>query len=123
MKIPWIEVSPDSETKAQLRYMVTALSMLIQKTDRILEKEITIMASQAEIKAKLDETLEKVRGIDTRVDSIDTLMDGMRQQLIDALAAAGASQEVLDAANAVYDAASGASAKIDAVITENTPPA
>jgi len=78
--------------------------------------------SEEEIKAKMNETLDVVRAQTTKIDSIDQLMDGMRQQIIDLQAAAGASHEILNIANAFFNEAKGQSDKIDQVIIENVPP-
>jgi peroxiredoxin family protein len=111
------------------------LTKVERKVDRILEmldtgqkmlsqskkREEQTMVSQEEIKQKIADTLVEVAACGTRLDSIDTLMDGYRQTILDLMAAAGASQEIMDGVSAVFDEAKKVTAKADAAITENTP--
>ena len=110
------------DTEAE-RLIFEALQKILTELKQMQKKEKHEMADINEIKVKLDETLAEVTAQTTKIDSIDALMDGLRQQIIDLTAAAEAPQEVLDAINAVFAAAQANTAKIDAAIAENTPPA
>ena len=72
--------------------------------------------------ATLDEILAEVTAQTSKLDSLDTLLDGLRQQVADLLAAQGdipiALQQKIDE---VFTAARANSQKIDAAIAENTP--
>jgi hypothetical protein len=123
VKIPWLQIEPDEETKGRLSSIESELVKLTAAITNLILKEKVEMVSVEEIKAKIAATLEEVKAQTTKIASIDTLMDGMRQQIIDLAAAAGASDEILSGIGQVFDEAKTNSATIDAVITENTTPA
>lgn len=72
--------------------------------------------------ATLDEVLAEVTAQTNKLDSIDALLDGLRQQVADLLAAQGGIPEALQQKiDEVFTAAQGVTQKIDAAIAENTP--
>ena len=112
----------DAETREQLDEVQVALAYLVKNVNKIIVKENQQMVTAAEIKARIAETLQKVAACGTRIDSIDALMDGYRQQIIDLMAAAGASEEIMEGVNLVFAEAMSVTAKADAAINENTVP-
>lgn len=112
---------PDYEAEAQSEIIMAAIDQLTQIIQTLVKKETHEMADINVIKQKIAETLVEVTAQGTKVDSIDALMDGMRQQIADLLAAQGASDEILATVSQVFDEAKKVSTKIDVAIAENTP--
>lgn len=81
----------------------------------------TIMATQTEIVAQLNETLKEVKANTDLINGLDVLIQGLSDQLAAALKAAGASAEVLQAAQDVMSAVSDQKAAIVAATNVNTP--
>lgn len=71
----------------------------------------------------IDEVLAAVTAEDTKADSIIALLNGIEQQLKDALAGVSLPPAVQAQLDAIFDKATASSAKIDAAIQANTPPA
>lgn len=71
----------------------------------------------------LDETLAAVTAEDTKVDSIIVLVNGLKQQLADALAGTTLPPAIQAKVDAIFDTATASAGKIDAAITANTPAA
>lgn len=82
-----------------------------------MERKISEMART------LDETLAAVTAESTKTDSIIALLSGIEQQLKDALAGTTLTPETQAKVDAIFDAATASSAKIDAAIAAGTPPA
>lgn len=122
VKLPWLQVEPDDETKAQLARIEAALVALTKKEEIDSDKETQEMAQIDEIRQKIANTLSEVRSQGTKIASINSLMDGMRQQIIDLAAAGGASQEVLEGLSIIFEEAKKNSADINTAIAENTAP-
>ena len=98
----------------EMRFAVTTHLIALTQAVRTLEEKLM---------ATLDEILAEVTAQTTKIDSIDTLLDGMRQQIADLIAAQGNVPAELQAKiDAVFVAAQANSAKIDTAIAENTPP-
>ena len=106
--------SPPPQWAREMRLAVTTHLIALAQAVRTLEDRIM---------ATLDEILAEVTAQTTKIDSIDTLLDGMRQQIADLIAAQGNVPAELQAKiDAVFVAAQANSAKIDTAIAENTPP-
>ena len=72
--------------------------------------------------ATLDEVLAEVTDESTRLDSIQALIDGVKQQLADALADANLSPENQAKVDAVFAGLSTNKAKIDKALNVNVEP-
>lgn len=70
----------------------------------------------------LDETLEAVNQEDAGVDSIIAFVDGLKQQLADALSNTTLPPAVQAKVNSIFDQATASAAKINTAIS-TTPPA
>ena len=78
-------------------------------------REVTTMAT-------LQEVIEEVRAQRSKIDGIDALFDGLRQQLLDALAQIGTvTPEMQAEIDTLFAEAKQNSDKIDQAIAENTP--
>lgn len=73
--------------------------------------------------ATIDEILTEVNDESGRLDSIQALIDGIKQQLADALAGATLPAAVQAKVDAVFAGLTGNKAKIDKALNANTPPA
>ena len=111
MKIPWIEIAPDSETKAQLsrieQLLVTGLSNVTAHLISINLKENKIMADIQNLSDDLD-------AIKAGVDSAIVLIAELKAQIA-AIPAGAATQEQLDALDAKTEA-------IKAALNPDVPP-
>ena len=100
-----------------------ACEMRVVVTTHLIALAQAVRTLEGRIMATLDEILAEVTAQTTKIDSIDTLLDGMRQQIADLIAAQGNVPAELQAKiDAVFVAAQANSAKIDTAIAENTPP-
>ena len=100
-----------------------AREMRLSITTNLIALAQAVRTLEGRIMATLDEILAEVTAQTTKIDSIDTLLDGMRQQIADLIAAQGNVPAELQAKiDAVFVAAQANSAKIDTAIAENTPP-
>lgn len=73
--------------------------------------------------ASLDELLALVRENNTMIDGLNTLLDGLRQQVLDILSGAAIPAPIQAKVDAVFAEAIDQRAKLTEVITENTPQA
>lgn len=71
--------------------------------------------------ATLDEVLADVTAEKTVIDSVSTLVDGLRQQLADALSGAALPPAVQEKVNAIFDQAEANKAALAKAVTANTP--
>jgi hypothetical protein len=92
------------------------LRRLDHKLDLVLHKLEKIMAT-------LDEVLAEVTDESTRLDSIQALIDGIKQQLADALAGTTIPPAVQAKVDAVFTGLTGNKGKIDKALNVNVPPA
>lgn len=113
-----------------LRIIIEALGLIITEMvaseSRQLEHEKTlkhlgmelgkIMATQAELKAKLDQTLVVVEGEAVGIASINALLAGLRQQVVDALAG-NVPDAVMEEVNQVFNTATANAAAINSALT------
>lgn len=76
-----------------------------------------------QIMADLDQVLAEVTDEGTRLDSIQALIDGIRQQLADALAGTTLPPAVQAKVDAVFAGLTDNKAKIDKALNTGTPPA
>ena len=74
------------------------------------------------IMATLDQVLADVTDESSRLDSISALIDGLRQQLADALSGATLPPDVQAKVDAVFAAAETNKGKIDKALNANVPP-
>jgi hypothetical protein len=89
---------------------------LVYLTLRALERKVdTIMKT-------LDEVLAVVTPIPSKVDGLKALIDGLKQQLADALAGTTLPPAVQAKVDAIFETAKNSSDKIDAALAANTPP-
>jgi len=102
-----IELSPE------VRGRLDALS---RKLDHILVNQETIMAT-------LDQVLTDVTDESTRLDSISALIDGLKQQVADALAGTTLPPATQAKVDAIFAAAETNKAKIDKALNAGVPPA
>jgi predicted butyrate kinase (DUF1464 family) len=93
----------------------------VPQLEKIAEGLTRIEKMGEQIMATLDELLANVTAQTTRIDSLNTLMDGIRQQLADALSGMVIAPEVQRKIDAVFAAAQTNAAKIEEAIAENTP--
>ena len=101
-------------TGIEFNFESDQFELLIFKLNNLIEGKDLIMAT-------LDEILANVTAQATRIDSLNTLMDGIRQQLADALSGAVIPADVQRKIDAVFAAAQVNAAKIEEAIRENTP--
>lgn len=66
--------------------------------------------------ATLDQVIEKMADIDTRLDSVAALIAGLRQEVKDALSGATLPPAVQAKVDAVFDSATARVAEIDAAL-------
>lgn len=81
-----------------------------------------ILKAQENILATLDDVLNDVTAESTRLDSIATLIDGLKQQIADALAGVTLPPAVQAKVDQIFTAAETNKAKIDAALNTNVPP-
>ena len=92
------------------------LSEVHKKLDQIIEKEIKIMAT-------IQEVVALIKPLKSKVEGLNVLMDTMRKQIADLLAAAGGiPAEVQTAIDEVFTDAKALSDEITVAIDENVPP-
>ena len=89
--------------------------------DIYLHHDARIEQKLEAIMATLQEVLDQVTTEDSKVDSIIALLNGVEQQLKDALSGATLPPAVQAQVDAVFAKAKGSADKIDAAITANTP--
>ena len=77
---------------------------------------------QEKIMATLDEVLAEVTDETTRLDSIQSLIDGIKQQLADALSGATIPPAVQAKVDAVFAGLTTNKAKLDKALNANVPP-
>lgn len=90
------------------------------KLDAIMLFLHAIERKENEIMATLDELLATVSAQSTRIASLNTLMDGIRQQLLDALSGTVLPPAVQQKINTIFDVANANAVAIDEAIAENT---
>lgn len=73
--------------------------------------------------ATLDEVLELVTAADTKQDSIIALLNGLKQQLADALSGVTLPPPVQAKIDAIWNQAKANADELDTAIAANTPPA
>lgn len=89
---------------------------------RILD-HLNILNSKLEaIMATLDQVLQDVTDESTAIDSISTLIDGLKQQIADALSGATLPPAVQSKVDAIFAQAETNKAKIAAALSANVPP-
>jgi hypothetical protein len=81
-----------------------------------------IIRNQEVLMATLDEVLAEVTDESSRLDSIQTLIDGIKQQLADALSGAALPPAVQQKVDAVFAGLTANKAKIDTALNAGTPP-
>lgn len=81
-----------------------------------------ILYQQEIIMATLDEVLAEVTDESTRLDSIQALIDGIKQQLADALSGASLPNGVQAKVDAVFTGLTGNKAKIDKALNVGVEP-
>jgi len=92
------------------------LSEIHNKLDKIIEKEIKIMAT-------IQEVVALIKPLKSKVEGLNVLMDTMRKQIADLLAAAGGiPAEVQTAIDEVFTDAKALSDEITVAMDENVPP-
>jgi len=92
------------------------LSEIHKKLDKIIEKEIKIMAT-------IQEVVALIKPLKSKVEGLNVLMDTMRKQIADLLAAAGGiPAEVQTAIDEVFTDAKALSDEITVAMDENVPP-
>jgi hypothetical protein len=81
-----------------------------------------IIRNQEALMATLDEVLAEVTDESGRLDSIQTLIDGIKQQLADALSGAALPPAVQQKVDEVFAGLTANKAKIDTALNAGTPP-
>lgn len=95
----------------------------IESRLRAIENQIGLINKTLEkIMATLDDVLSEVTDEGNRLDSIQTLIDGIKQQLADALAGTTLPPAVQQKVDAVFAGLTANKAKIDTALNTNTPP-
>lgn len=89
---------------------------VMRKLDLILHKQEIIMVN-------IDDVLAEVTDEGSRLDSIQTLIDGIKQQLADALSGATVPPAVQTKIDAVFAGLTANKGKIDKALNSNVPPA
>lgn len=87
----------------------------------VLEQYGLILSKMETIMATLDEVLAEVTDESTRLDSIQALIDGIKQQLADALSGAALPPDVQAKIDAVFAGLTGNKAKIDKALNTGVP--
>lgn len=96
--------------------------VVAQKLDAILEK-LNSIEGKVNISMKtLDEVLDEVKLERTKVSGLIVLLNGIKQQLTDALAGITLPAAAQAKVDAIFDEASAAAADIDAAVAANVPP-
>lgn len=113
-----------------LKRIEDRLAIIMHELDKIREKlrvidakQESLMTRSDDIKAKLVAIQDDVTAEKTQIASLSAFIAGLKQQLADALAAAGASQDILDTASAVFDGVEANKADLAAAFNANTPAA
>jgi hypothetical protein len=81
-----------------------------------------IIRNQEALMATLDEVLAEVTDESGRLDSIQSLIDGIKQQLADALSGTALPPAVQQKVDAVFAGLTANKAKIDTALNAGTPP-
>ena len=114
--------------QTQFRVLVEVLKGLSSGGDERLHaailKALEALKHQGEkIMATLDEVVSDVADESTQIDSLSTLMDGLKQQLADALSGTTLPAGVQSKIDAVFAGVEANKAKVVAAINKNTPAA
>lgn len=90
--------------------------------DKILESLLLIIKNQKKMDNTLDDVLQEVADEGTQIDSLTVLMDGVEQQLKDALAGATIPPVVQAKIDTVFTNIATNKQKVVDAINKNTPP-
>ena len=90
------------------------------KLDRILQTQHQQLEQENKAMASLEEVLAEVTDEATKIDSLTTFMDGLKQQLADALSGANLPPAVQAKVDQVFSAVEANKAKVVAAIEANT---
>lgn len=112
----------DDRVRYALEQIDYRLGRLEHTTNRILRLGVILRNMEGRLMATLDETLAEVTAESTKLDSIQALIDGIRQQLADALAGSGISADGQAKIDAIFAGLTANTAKIDRALTANTGP-
>jgi len=82
-----------------------------------------IISNQGKAMATLDDVLSDVKDESTQIDSLSTLMDGIKQQLADALSGASLPPNVQAKVDAVFAGVEANKAKVVQALNAGTPAA
>ena len=108
---------PDQYTARALSWLVDVVSRFVLPALQRIEQRIEKMART------LDEVLADVTDEGTQIDSLVTLVNGIEQQLKDALSGTTLPPAVQAKVDAVFDAVEANKSKVVAAINANTQPA
>ncbi len=87
----------------------------------LIEQLLRILTGKVDAMAKtLDDVLAVVTAESTKIDSLIALVNGLKQQVADALSGATLPPSVQAKVDAVFDAATADAAKIDGALAANT---
>jgi len=91
------------------------------RIDSLSRKLDLIIVNQEKIMATLDQVLTDVTDESTRLDSISALIDGLKQQVADALAGTTLPPATQAKVDAIFTAAEANKAKIDKALNTGVP--
>ena len=99
-----------------LGFSLTAMYLLGWLSSELFNTRREVRKIMAEIDEKLDAILEVVTQTSGTADSIVALVAGLRDQIAELLTQVGTSPDTLAKANAIFEAAIAAKAKLDTAV-------